>query len=1001
MDTSNLDAVHPTLLTSSPLNSTTAHSLLTKSNKSQRVSPQVGSTSTQMPVQRRLRHKGAVASLPDKRLPVGTPHIPKDRSNSSLHSPTESRLPNRSASAASSHALGDTDIGSTDHHTSSFSNSSNMAAPTPTALSLAEARLRRQTERIQLAEAALTQPIPSDRARPISRAKGKPASQKLDQSNNSSRERDPSDGGLSVSEVRINTYHTSHDGAIPQRPYSSLSQHTTSTTTTGPSGVERPESTVIDDAGFQTIPRRGGRRVASELGAYEEKPEEKQTTVEATVDQREILKVFANVLPGIDFLLSYVECREGQVQFIQHPNGDVSAHMWCMTSNQWDNLGGFSNIRKKIEGQLAGDNLKGETAYQKMQQNTLAYFRTIAKQREATVGGVDFGQAEIQQLLPEPAKKPSPVIVNKERTHVSPPPVKLPSRVQASAPAFQPGATTFGTSEYQQPHGQTKPPNMESFYPRTATQAAVTSNTPDYSSHYKPSAVTKPDMSAYYPVAAPRLAAKTADPVAPDYSSYYNPSASVNVGAYDDAAYPKSQTIDRTTPYISYYSGGARYADMYAKSGPEYRGGTVAGPPKQGRQSISQLMPTYTPDRNSAQPHYQTFSFEDAPPFKPLPTHRTYAVEDSPSSSNRPGVLPYQHQPTRVPGTGALVERRNLSIASSDGSVLNPISKHREALRENLFKISDHAVERSQSRENIATMGHTARGSRGRSVLYDPFRVVDSNDCQVYTPPRAAQTYGKAVQLDSILSRHRPAATPPQKAPFSAHVPIGWVDSQLTTQPTSEMDDILADSTPDYDEPVPSTLDRRLPAPSYGFNSDPRACWPSANPAINMTPDEELRDWWTSGNKFARQESYFQSIMALSTAPSPSPNVAEKEKLYRIANPSQPSPSSTRHVSTNNASPTSTTTPPAVPSTKDNFLSRLLIPVYENLLSYVDGPPERRRDYWCRWSEPPEWAIDGSGEGGNSFYDSQWTTPGKKVDTDERRNSRDGGVAIPLGASMR
>ncbi|SMQ56189.1 unnamed protein product [Zymoseptoria tritici ST99CH_3D7] len=908
-----------------------------------------------MPTRRGFRQKGAVTSLAGSRLPVGTPSVPDLRSEHSLQPPTPSRNSHRPNSAASSR----TDVDSTDHHHHSMlSNPIDMVAPTPNVLSLAEARLRRQNERIQQADPTIVHPLVSDRARPISRAKGKPAQHNLDPSNNSSRERDPSDGGVPVSEVRINTYHTSHDGNLPARPYSSLSQHTASTTASGSKAIERLDGATIDDAGFQIIARRGNRRIVSELGAYEEKPEEKQATVEATVDQKEILKVFAIVLPGIDFLNSFVGHREGQVQFIQHPNGDVSAHIWSNTSNVWDNLGHFSNIRKKIEGQLAGDQLKGETAYQKMQQNTLAYFRTIAKQREAYMGDLEFGQPEIKQLLPEPVKKPSPPIISKEPAKVSPPVVKSTSRVQASAPPFQPSVSAFKASSYQELLAHTQAPNMD----------------------------------PYYPVAVPRMTADS------DYSLYYTSPPRQQAGKIDMASYYPAVPTRSVAPKIEdpFNIPAASYADLYNKSGPEYRGGTVAGPARKPPPAPAGSCGLHHPGGSAR------FPFKE-----PLPMPYKFPAENSPPCSTRLNTLPYDFEPPRVAGTGpTAAERRNLSIVSNDASHpnhSNPILLHRENMREKLFAISDRAVSRSQSRDNLVSM---SGGSARRSFMHDPFQADDSGDENVYqTPSRQTHGGGKAAQLNSILARHRPAensAVTPLRHFSASDMPIGWIDSQLTPQPVADKEDILADSTPDYDASNRIPLARRFISESHGFNADPRACWPFVKPAMNMTPEEELRDWWTSGNKFARQESYYQSIKALSAVPATSPPaMQEKEKLYRIANPSQPSPSTAGQggVSTENSSPSTTTQP--TPTTKDDFLTRLLIPVYENLLGYVDGPPERRRDYWCHWKQAPEWAVDRSGNGNDSFFETPGLSPVKTRGAECRADSRAAGVAVPIGAGLR
>ena len=115
--------------------------------------------------------------------------------------------------------------------------------------------------------------------------------------------------------------------------------------------MERQDSALTEN-GFQLYKGRRNRKNAAELSAYEEKPEERQTTVEANYDKREMCDVFGNALPGPEFLPANPGFKDGQLQFIQHPNGDVSAHLWVANSFEWQNIGQFSNIRKKVEGQL-------------------------------------------------------------------------------------------------------------------------------------------------------------------------------------------------------------------------------------------------------------------------------------------------------------------------------------------------------------------------------------------------------------------------------------------------------------------------------------------------------------------------------------------------------------------------------------------------------------------------------------------------------------------------
>ncbi|KAJ9665923.1 hypothetical protein H2201_004047 [Coniosporium apollinis] len=98
----------------------------------------------------------------------------------------------------------------------------------------------------------------------------------------------------------------------------------------------------------------------------------------------DIITVFGPNLPKPGFLDQTEGEREGEVRFVHHPNDDVSAHQWSSTEFRWVNLGQFSYERKRTEGTLAKDRLRGQTAEMSLQQHSLAYFRAVSKQREGS-----------------------------------------------------------------------------------------------------------------------------------------------------------------------------------------------------------------------------------------------------------------------------------------------------------------------------------------------------------------------------------------------------------------------------------------------------------------------------------------------------------------------------------------------------------------------------------------------------------------------------------------
>lgn len=771
------------------------------------------------------------------------------------------------------------------------------------AVSTAEAKLQRQNERIQLAEAALANPSQLDRSRPESRAKSKfpPSLRPSDESVGSARSRNTSvsSSGVAV-ETRVNSYRSERPNPPRHYPKSSLDI----SAAVGPEAVEMERNySGLDHSGFQTYTgRRSSRR--GELCAYEDKTEVKQTTVEATVDQREILAVFANPLPGLEFLTCQAGRLDGQVQFVQHPNGDVSAHMWSKHTYQWSNIGHFSNIRKKIEGQLAGDHLKGETAYQKLKQNTLAYFRTIAKQREAAATGLDFGQTEIQQLLPEPTHGKHPEIASKRLSAASP---AFLNRTQDSSLPMRCASEDASAQSQLFSQQRIEPAASHAFFivpqgPRTADNAC------------------QPPLS-------PKHTRTAEDPFA------------INA-----------------------------YGPTFTRLGPEYNGGTVAGPPKQhtfNRPSFSNGAHQF------AHAVYTQAAVPAAPDVrmtcKPLPSSRTPSSETvgrsfgSQSFPHSSATSISSFLPARVAGTGPDADRRHLSAISMDSLRGKPVTplQAREAMRENLFKISDHAVERSVSRENLQNLNIAAaereqRQSSRRTVLHDPFQSDDRNEVDDFESSSISHRSDGEPQSAVMQVAPRPLAF------HKPGMPPHWVDSQSAKNLPLSIEIYLTDCVADIigeDFPIPTT---RAHSNFIEFNADPRMSCTSyrSSDTSATSPNQQLNTWWTSGTKFARQEGIYQSMKAIAD-----------EAPIALAS----------------------TTPAS--SAAGDILTRVLIPVCENLASYVEGPVEKRRDYWSHWVQAPEWCIDRRPNGNNSFYEDTLQPP-LRMSRESRHASTEGGIRI-------
>ncbi|KAF2192496.1 hypothetical protein K469DRAFT_800483 [Zopfia rhizophila CBS 207.26] len=108
-------------------------------------------------------------------------------------------------------------------------------------------------------------------------------------------------------------------------------------------------------------------------------------------------------LPDPIRLQECVGTEDGEIIFIGHPNRDVSAHQWSTKSFQWVNIGQYSHNRRRVEGSLASDRLRGQAASESLPLNSLEYFKAIAEQRQRMVKESRSEQVE---------ERPSPSLVH-------------------------------------------------------------------------------------------------------------------------------------------------------------------------------------------------------------------------------------------------------------------------------------------------------------------------------------------------------------------------------------------------------------------------------------------------------------------------------------------------------------------------------------------------------------------------------------------------------------
>ncbi|GAB1734631.1 hypothetical protein NU195Hw_g1934t1 [Hortaea werneckii] len=836
-------------------------------------------------------------------------------------------------------------------------------------LSLADAKLARQFKRNEKAEATLTAPFTE---RQNSRGKNK-IWKPLDLSAEASRD----EGGvlLSQADSRVNDFRSITRDSSLSRSLSSLSQHT-SGTLQSESGRERHDSTAAEGGGFQLITGRRGRKqnrqLDSQLNLYEVKPEERQKTVEAAPDTKEIYHVFGNPPPPPAHLDTNPGSVNGQLQFIQHTNGDISAHQWSSSSFEWQNIGQFSNIRKKIEGQLTSNRLKGETAYQTLQQNTLAYFRTIAKQKEADVMGLPFGPKEIHQLMPELRAMQPTAVTPKKSITASEAPIPRQPLPEANI-EYSEDHSYAAESHHQMGNGH--PHYYESYPAYTGGYGGYPFNT---NHHYQyggqmyshPSAELRYDrhvgpqsfdsmktQDPFYLDASSSTyharrgnASYAADvynqrPGPASYTSYPHSLAAahkqVNVNYYHQSVPPELALLNEEKRQKGYFGGASNTQD-----GPEDTKGRLRG-------SAASWDGLRAPSSSRVNEHV-------------VGGDALFGAE-----GNR---LQAPARDACRPSPGYLTADRDTSSTENASSAkrskaVTPLSTSRSAIKDQLYKISDQAKERNLSQSNI------------RTVLFDPFRPSTDTD-------NSAQSTVLSKQAASELKRTvaNPSGLPPsaqkQEQPLYEFessmrrnaVDLGHIGDARNGNPRRPQ----APSENSFLAGLREAQARGKRAPLYGRGvhlgemdietEADRKFLRDHGPRIGREYD--LKAWWSNGNTFSRHEELYQSLIKASELVPPSVLPAPATAASTFASLDKSSPDEEAAASGSSLS-------------RDS-MTRMLIPVLENLSYYVEGPVAER-DYFSRWAEPPEWAIDHSPSGNKSFYDKEaWGQPPVRIGRDPR-----------------
>jgi hypothetical protein len=266
---------------------------------------------------------------------------------------------------------------------------------------------------------------------------------------------------------------------------------------------------------------------------------------------------------------------------------------------------------------------------------------------------------------------------------------------------------------------------------------------------------------------------------------------------------------------------------------------------------------------------------------------------------------------------------------------------------------------------NAATTRSIKTGAGTRTVLHDPFQ-------------RQSPSIPAIAKQDMDLKHHDIAWS---------STPIGEATSDFIGQASfpTENDDVPfdpRDSEPDY-TPKSRTMeiiDINLPH----MTTEELAIYSRPSPQNFNGPffmgipdvpcegsrkshEQELHDWFYSGLTIAeRQDEHLRYIKTAHNQAGI--NTQSMANLGPIGTPPVRSMSSRSRES----EPFNETT------------TRLFLSAHESLSQYTQGPLEQRRGYLAPFCDPPEWCIDKSANGNNSFFGEDWSQPPERISRDSR-----------------
>ena len=820
---------------------------------------------------------------------------------------------------------------------------------------LATAKLKRQQQRILDTDAALVITKTTKPARK-SKTEWKPFHLIIE-----SDEEDPPStlplGTLADANSRLPTPFDVHAKPFTPTTMNSRESSSSRASVLGQSVV--PSFLLDNDDGpeFQLVTSRKMRpppsKPALHLNAYESKPIERTQTVAATFSKKEINEVFGNDLPPPEFVQGNPGFKNGQVQFVVHPNGDVAAQEWSSDKYQWTSIGQFSNIRRRREGLLAASRLRGETEQQSLMQNTLHYFRAVAKQHEALQMGLPWGTKEVNAVLPGSRVESSIKAENvntAKTTATAPtgPTYTVASRFPLKPIPQAPRLHAIGSlsRDNVQPFPDFTPPG-----PKPASMSLNPLTISTFSRDHEMSTLENTPYSFSH-----ETTDHSARSIPPFVRGDTQPSLdSMSFGSFPAVAlYSGIQSGVQSGMQSGMQSGAqsGMQSDMHSGTESGVQNGGVTD------QTFEQLMPVHSTGNLAFAPSNNTIGSA----YSAWPT-----VPQTPENSSSSNYWPtwFDHESD---------DSDDLSPAPRPAKA-PPGLEHGSALTtpfpslDRGFKTSD----RSAVKDYLNRLGETASarsmGSApyGRTVLRDPMQYPDTSPAE-QSPLRnlPLRRAGLSMPPDSrsemdLGGFHTDDESPVMSATAAAEArrnlrvvsepdPGPWNTKRLDDAEMDAWGTLASDQLKLYSKPTPQNW------------NGPFFCGDPTDQAVDQkSKDEELHNWFTGGNKRARQDEYFERIKAAHNATAP------RRRSPGPIGPPRPND-------------------PKIHETADfnEDTTRLLIPVLENLASYVEGPIEKRHGPFARYVPPPEWCVDRGPNGNKSFFGEDWGQAPERIGRDIR-----------------